>query len=58
MLNRDHFAADVACIWTRARVIECEIRTGWNDEVSDKLDDLTELSVEIERLVKKWKGKG
>lgn len=57
MLNRDHFAADVACVWATARVIECEIRAGRNHQASSKLDDLTQLSMEIEKLVRKWEGK-
>ena len=57
MLNRDHLAADVACVWARARVIECEIRAGWNHQAHIKLTDLLGLAVEIERLVEKWERK-
>ena len=52
---KDHLAAEVACIWTKARLIECKIRAGWNNQAADNLESLLELSDEIKQLVEKWK---
>ena len=57
MLDRDHFAADIACIWSMARVIECNLRSRPNHKAYEAIDELAELMIGIDQLIKKWEDK-
>lgn len=56
-MKKDHFAADIAVIWTKIRLIECELRSRRESKAYMAIDDLANVMLEIEMLCKKWEDK-